>query len=72
MLLVFGMWLPRVGARPSAYAALVVGTLSYLIGAHVLELEAPYLLSLGLALAAYLLAVPFSREPRVRSAADPC
>lgn len=72
VLLVFGLWLPRVGARPSAYAALVVGTLSYLIGAHVLELEAPYLLSLGLALAAYLLAVPFSREPQTPPAADPC
>lgn len=72
VLLVFGLWLPRVGARPSAYAALIVGTLSYLVGAHVLELEAPYLLSLGLALAAYLLAAPFAREPQARPVADPC
>ena len=72
VLLVFGLWLPRVGARPSAYAALIVGTLSYLVGAHVLELDAPYLLSLGLALAAYLLAAPFSREPQARAVTDPC
>ena len=72
VLLVFGLWLPRVGARPSAYAALIVGTLSYLVGAHVLELEAPYLLSLGLALSAYLLAAPFSREPQARPVTDPC
>ena len=71
VLLVFGLWLPRVGARASAYAALVVGTLSYVIGAHALETEAPYLLSVGLALAAYLLSAPLSRVPRTRAAADP-
>lgn len=71
VLLVFGLWLPRVGARPSAYAALAVGTLSYVIGAHALETEAPYLLSVGLALAAYLLSAPLSRVPRTRAAADP-
>lgn len=70
VLLVFGLWLPRVGGRPSAYAALIVGTLGYLIGAHVLELEAPYLLSLGLALAAYLVAVPVSGQPRTGPVGD--
>lgn len=46
----------RWGGARSAYAALVAGMVAWLVGAHVLELEAPYLVSLLAALTAYVLA----------------
>ncbi len=62
VLLVFGLWTPRFGHAPSAYAALLLGTVTYLIGADWLQMESPYLLSLALALLGYLVAVPFGRR----------
>jgi SSS family transporter len=61
VLLVFGMWAPKFGGRASAYAALVLGTVTYLIGAHGFEMESPYLVSVAVALGAYLAAAVFFR-----------
>lgn len=44
----------KFGGRTSAAAALALGLLSYIAAAHVLELEAPFLASLGVALIAYV------------------
>lgn len=62
VLLLFALFSPRFGGRWSAHAALVVGTVVYLAGAHVFAMESPYLLSVGLSFAAYLLAAPFGRR----------
>jgi Na+/proline symporter len=62
VLLVFATWNPRIGGAASAYGALVMGTGTYLVGAHVLELESPYLLSVAMALLAYLVLVPVRRS----------
>lgn len=63
IVLVFSLWLPRIGGRASAYAAILSGTGSYVLGAHVLNVSYPFLTSIGIALAAYLLAIPWSRPP---------
>ncbi|MGQ0501411.1 MAG: sodium:solute symporter family protein [Panacagrimonas sp.] len=61
VLLVFAVWAPRLGGVPSAFAALVTGTATYLVAAHLVGMESPYLLSVGVSLAAYLLLSPFGR-----------
>lgn len=53
VLLVCGLWLPRFGGAASALAALVVGTGAYLIGAHGLGMESPYLASVAAAFVSY-------------------
>jgi Na+/proline symporter len=45
----------RWGGAASAYAALIAGMAAWVAGAHLLELETPYLISLLAALGAYLL-----------------
>lgn len=61
VLLVFGLWAPRFGRAASAYAALIIGTAVYLVGAHWLAMESPYLLALAAATVAYVLAAPLGR-----------
>ena len=61
VLLLFATWDTRAGGAASAYGALIAGTGTYLVGAHVLELESPYLLSVAMALLAYLLLIPLRR-----------
>jgi Na+/proline symporter len=61
VLLVFSVWGPARAGRISAYAALIVGTATYLIGAHLVGLESPYLLSVAMSFVAYLLCVPLGR-----------
>ncbi|HLF97766.1 MAG TPA: sodium:solute symporter family protein [Methylococcaceae bacterium] len=53
----------RWGGAASAYAALVAGMATWIAGAHVLELDAPYLVSLLAALGAYVLTALFHRRP---------
>ena len=75
ILLLFAVWAPRLGTAPSAYAALVMGTGTYLVGAHLIGLESPYLLSVSVSLLAYLLCVPLGRRneapPRQESFGSP-
>jgi Na+/proline symporter len=61
VLLLFAMWGPRTGGAISAYAALIAGTGSYLVGAHLMGMESPYLLSVLVSLVAYLACIPLSR-----------
>lgn len=64
VLLLFSAWDARAGGRASAYGALVGGTGTYLIGAHQLDLASPYLLSVAMALLAYLALMPVGRAAR--------
>lgn len=64
VLLAFAAWSERFGGAASAYAALVAGTATYLVGAHALGLESPYLISVAAAALAYLAFVPVGRLPR--------
>ena len=61
VLMVVALWLPRWGGAASAYAALVVGTLAYVVGAYWIDLSSPYLLALAAAFVAYALAVPLAQ-----------
>jgi Na+/proline symporter len=54
-----GLWCP-LGRAASALAALLVGLLAYPLGSA-LDWRAPFLGSLGLALGAYLICLPFGR-----------
>lgn len=71
VLLGFAVWAPRAGGKFSAYAALIAGTGTYLIGAHLIGLESPYLLSVAASLTAYLLCMPFGRPTPDPAAATP-
>lgn len=62
VLLMFAVWAPRLGDSMSAYAALIIGTGTYLVSAHLLGIESPYLLSVGASLLAYLACVPIGRR----------
>lgn len=64
VLLLFSTWDNHAGGKASAYAALILGTGTYLVGAHVMELESPYLLSVAAALLAYLALLPVGRSAR--------
>lgn len=55
-----GLWCP-FGRAPSALAALLVGLCAYPLGS-LLGWQAPFLASLALALAAYLICLPFGRQ----------
>jgi Na+/proline symporter len=54
VVLVFALWGKRIGHAPSAYAALIVGTSGYLLGAHALSWDYPFITSLMAAFLAYL------------------
>ncbi|HUS23691.1 MAG TPA: sodium:solute symporter family protein [Candidatus Binatia bacterium] len=69
ILLLFALWGGRLGGPASGYAALVAGTGTYLVSAHRLQLESPYLVSVAAALAAYLVASLLSTSPSSRMAA---
>ncbi|MGQ0619610.1 MAG: sodium:solute symporter family protein [Panacagrimonas sp.] len=62
VLLVFAVWAPRLGQAASAYAALVMGTGTYLACAHLIGMESPYLLSVAVSLIAYLACAPLGRK----------
>lgn len=64
VLLLFATWDARAGGPASAYAALIGGTGTYLAGAHLLDLESPYLLSLAVALCSYLAMIPLRAATR--------
>ncbi len=70
VLLVFGMWAPRFGGRFSGYAAIVVGTASYVLVEHGLGWESPYLVSVAASFVAYAAAAPFGRGLDQRAATD--
>ena len=56
----FGLF-SRTGGAPSAYAALVAGVVVWAAGEYWLEWSTPYITAVADALAAYLLAAPFTR-----------
>ena len=56
----FGLF-SRTGGAPSAYAALVAGVVVWAAGEYWLEWSTPYITAVAAALAAYLLAAPFTR-----------
>ncbi len=70
VVMLFALWGPRVGGAASAYAALLCGVGVYVAGAHLLALDTPYLLSLAVALLAYLGCAPWGRS-RLSAAAQP-
>jgi SSS family solute:Na+ symporter len=61
----FGLFSRRGGPR-AAYAALVLGTLSWIVAAYVAELDAAFLCSLAVSLLAYLVSAFWLREPLAR------
>lgn len=71
VLIVFALWLPRIGKAPSAVAALLASLSTYLLGEHVFMWRAPYLASLGAALAAYLLVAGVGRPVTAGQALHP-
>jgi Na+/proline symporter len=64
VLMLFALWLPRIGGGASAAAALVVSVSTYLAGEHLFGWEHPYLASLASAMLAYLLLAPLHRADR--------
>ena len=68
VLMIFALWLPRIGSTYSGYAALIAGTAVYVVSNHLYEHEQPYLLSLGAALALYLLLAAFKPPERLSAA----
>ena len=68
VLIVFALWLPRIGGSVSAVGALLVSLLLYLLGEHVFEWRAPYLASLAAATLTYLL---LSRVGATSASAEP-
>ncbi len=52
----------RFGGALSAIASLAIGAIAYILGAYVWEWEYPYLISIGLALAGYVIPALFARE----------
>ena len=70
VMMLFALWGGRFGGSASAYGALIAGTGVWLYGEHVLELGAAYLVSLGAALAAYLLMALIRTSPSTRTASS--
>lgn len=69
VLLVGSLWVPRLGGTRSAYAALTAGLGVYLVGTHLIPIDAPYLSSLLAAVMAYALFLPWpAAELESRSA----
>jgi Na+/proline symporter len=62
VLLIFALWLPRVGAGASAVGALLASLATYLLGEHYFDWRAPYLASLAAAILTYLLLSPLRRR----------
>lgn len=71
VLMVFALWLPRVGGSASAVAALLVSLVTYVAGEHLFEWRTPYLASLAAALIAYLLLAPVAAGAPEPDAAAP-
>ena len=65
ILMVFSLWLPRVGGSASAYAALIGGTGMFVFASQVLESEHAYLDSLAVALIGYLVLAAWRPSPAV-------
>lgn len=64
VLMIFALWIPRVGSSLSAYATLITGTAVYVVSNHFYGHEQPYLISLGSALAVYLICAVLQPPPR--------
>ena len=64
VLMLFALCAPRIGGALSACAALGSSVLVYVLAAYMFELPYPYFSSIGAALAAYLLCLPWSRAAR--------
>lgn len=58
IMMIFAIWGGRIGGAASGYAALIAGTVVYVLGNHVWEMPSPYLASVGAALLAYLACAP--------------
>ena len=68
----FALWGRGFGGPAAAYAALVAGTGVWLLGEHVFELDAAYILSLAAAFGAYVAAgFLFSTSPSSHTASSP-
>ena len=63
VMMIFALWIPKVGGTLSGYAALITGTAVYVISAHGFEHEGPYLISLAAALTAYLVCAAIKPLP---------
>jgi Na+/proline symporter len=59
--LVFGLF-TRLGGELSAFAAMATGALVWFVGAHVVEMDVPYITGLAAATIAYVVVAQF--EPR--------
>ncbi|MGA7985632.1 MAG: hypothetical protein WCA01_10675 [Burkholderiales bacterium] len=60
IMMLFALWGGRVGGAASGYAALIAGTVVFVLADSVLELEGAYLFALGAALAGYLACAPLA------------
>ena len=68
VLIVFSLWIPKVGRGASASAALIASVATYMIGSHLLEWRYPYVASLGAAAAAYVVVAALGRLKPPRAA----
>jgi Na+/proline symporter len=66
VLIVFSLWLPRIGRSASAAAALVASVATFMLGSHVFGWSYPYVASLGAALVAYLMFALVPGRTKVR------
>ena len=71
VLMLFALWLPRIGGSASAVAALLVSLVTYVAGEHLFEWRAPYLASLVASIIAYLLLAPLAAGAAEPDAAAP-
>ena len=71
VVMLFALWSAKTGGAPSAYAALIAGTLTFIAATHLWQWDYAYLASLAAALLAYLACVPWrdTRVPGVQTAA---
>ena len=63
VLMIFGLWGRSVGGSASAHAALTAGLGTYLLGAHALDWETPYILSIAAAFLGYLAMAAIGSRP---------
>jgi Na+/proline symporter len=64
VLMIFALWIPRVGNAWSAGVALIASSVTFMVGTNAFQWSYPYLTSLAVALGSYLLmaALPIGRR----------
>lgn len=67
--ILIGLYLPRFGGPLAALAAFTAGLVGFPLGEYVLELEAPFIFSVGMALVAYLAVALVNRPGQAAQAA---